>query len=115
MKILFDANVPAPLARWLRGHDVVLAVEVGWHRLINGKLLDAAQQGGFDVLITCDQNLTYQQNLADRKVSVVVLSTNRWPAIRPVAARIATLAEFVQRGQVLRIDVADLAIAKAPL
>ena len=60
MKILFDANTPAPLARFLRGHEVVRADELGWQGLENGDLLDAAEQGGFDLLLTCDQNVRYQ-------------------------------------------------------
>lgn len=56
MKILLDANTPAPLARFLRGHQVVRADELGWQGLENGALLDAAEQGGFDLLLTCDQN-----------------------------------------------------------
>lgn len=63
MKILFDANTPAPLARFLRGHEVVCADELGWQGLENGALLDVAEKAGFDMLLTCDQNVRYQQNL----------------------------------------------------
>ena len=59
MKILFDANTPAPLSRFLRGHDVVRADELGWQGLANGALLDAAEQAGFDLLLTCDQNVQF--------------------------------------------------------
>jgi len=62
VKILFDANTPAPLARFLRGHEVVRADELGWQGLENGALLAAAEEAGFDVLLTCDQNVPYQQN-----------------------------------------------------
>lgn len=62
MKILFDANTPAPLARFLRGHEVMRADDLGWQGLDNGALLDAAEQAGFDLLLTCDQNVRYQQN-----------------------------------------------------
>jgi hypothetical protein len=54
VKILFDANTPAPLARFLRGHEVVRADELGWQGLENGGLLEAAEQEGFDLLLTCD-------------------------------------------------------------
>ena len=108
MKILFDVNTPATLARSLRGHQVTRAGQLGWQRLENGILLDAAEKAGFDVLVTCDQNLRYQQNFTDRKVSVVILSTNHWPTMRPVAARIASVVDFMQRGQVTRVDVAAL-------
>lgn len=106
MKVLFDVNAPAPLRRYLKGFEVVLAVELNWEGLENGELLDAAENAGFDVLVTCDQNLPYQQNFTDRKIAVVILSTNHWQRIRPEAARIATAVEFVQRGQVVRVEVA---------
>ena len=105
MKILFDTNVPALLIRFLRGHQVVRTGELGWQRLENGALLDAAEGAGFEVLVTCDQNVPHQQNLTERKIALVILSTNHWPTLRRVAPRIATKIDFAQRGQVVRIDV----------
>jgi hypothetical protein len=107
VKILFDANTPAPLARFLRGHDVARADERGWQGLENGALLRVAEDAGFDLLITCDQNVRYQQNLATRKLAILVLTSNHWPALRRVAARIATAADFMQTGQVVTFDVAE--------
>ena len=108
MKILFDANTPAPLARFLRGHEVVRADELGWQGLENGALLDAAEQAGLDLLLTCDQNVRYQQNFASRKLALVILSSNHWPTLRRIAARIATAVDFVQTGNIVSIDVAML-------
>ena len=108
MKILFDANTPAPLARFLRGHQVTRADELGWQGLENGALLDAAERAGLDMLLTCDQSLPYQQNFMGRRLAVVILSTNHWPSLRPVTARIATALDFVGRGQVVRVDIATL-------
>ncbi|HXB73807.1 MAG TPA: DUF5615 family PIN-like protein [Candidatus Acidoferrales bacterium] len=108
MRILFDANTPAPLARSLRGHQVVRADQLGWQGLENGALLDAAEQEGFDLLLTCDQNVPYQQNFTNRKLAVVILSSNHWPTLRQIAAQIATAVDFVQTGQIVRIDVALL-------
>jgi len=108
VKILFEANTPAPLARFLRGHEVVRADELGWQGLENGALLDAAEQAGFDLLLTCDQNVRYQQNLASRKLALVILSSNHWPTLRRIAARIATAVDFVQTGQIVEFDVAML-------
>lgn len=108
MKILFDANTPAPLARFLGGHSVTRADELGWHGLENGALLDAAERAGFDLVLTCDQNVRYQQNLTDRRLAIVILSTNHWPSLRLVAARIATAVDFVQPGQIVEVDVAAL-------
>jgi hypothetical protein len=108
VKILFDANTPVPLRRWLRGHEVALCVTLGWERLKNGLLLDAAERAGFEVLVTCDQSIPYQQNFIDRKLAVIVLSTNDWPTLRPVAAKIASVVDFMQRGQVNRVDITEL-------
>jgi hypothetical protein len=108
VKILFDANTPAPLARFLRGHQVVRADELDWQGLDNGALLLAAEEAGFDLLITCDQNVPYQQNLNSRKLAVVILSSNHWPTLRRVAAQIGTAVDFVQTGQLFRVDVAAL-------
>jgi hypothetical protein len=96
VKILFDANTPAPLAGFLRGHQVIRADEIGWQALENGVLLDKAEESGFDLLITCDQNVAYQQNLRDRKLAVTILSSNHWPALRPVAAKIGAAVDFIQ-------------------
>jgi hypothetical protein len=81
VKILFDANTPAPLAHFLRGHAVVRADEMHWQGMENAALLDAAEQAGFDLLLTCDQNVRYQQNFTGRKLAMVVLSSNHWPTI----------------------------------
>jgi hypothetical protein len=70
-----------------------------WQSLENGELLTAAEQAGFDVLITCDQNLRYQQSFTGRKLAVIILSTNHWPSLRPVADRIASAVDFVQSGR----------------
>jgi hypothetical protein len=108
VKVLFDANTPAPLARFLRGHRVTRADELGWQGLENGALLDAAEQAGFDMLLTCDQNVRHQQNFTGRRLAVVILSTNHWPTLRPVAPRVATAVDFVQIGQIVRVDIATL-------
>jgi hypothetical protein len=108
VKILFDANTPAPLARFLQGHEVVRSDELGWQGLENGTLLDAAENSGFDLLLTCDQNMRYQQNFAGRRLALVVLSSNHWPTPRRVAARIATTVDFAQTGQMVKVDVATL-------
>ena len=108
MKILFAANTPAPLAGFLRGHEVTRADELGWPGLENGALLDAAEQGGFDLLLTCDQNVRYQQNFTNVKLALVVLSSNHWPTLRPIAARIATAIDFVQTGQIVKVEIATL-------
>ena len=76
MRILFDHNVPDPLRHALKGHEVETAYQRGWARLTNGDLLVAAEQAGFEVLITSDREIRYQQNLAGRKLALVLLGTN---------------------------------------
>ncbi len=66
------------------------------------------QQAGFDILLTCDQNVRYQQNFAGRRLAIVILSTNHWPSLRPVAARVATAVDFIQPGQVVKVDIDTL-------
>jgi hypothetical protein len=81
---------------------------MGWQGLANGELLDAAERAGFEVLLTCDQNIRYQQNFEGRTIAVVILSTNHWPSLRRVAERIAAAVDFVQASQVKRLDVDTL-------
>ena len=80
--ILLDQNAPFGLRTLLVGHDVKTAYEMGWDALSNGDLLKAAETAGFAVMVTCDQNIRYQQNMTDRKIGLVVLSTNNWNVIR---------------------------------
>ena len=63
MKVLFDQGTPVPLRRELAGHTIDTVYEQGWSTLSNGRLLTIAEQAGYDLLITTDQNLRYQQNL----------------------------------------------------
>lgn len=81
MRILFDQGTPLPLRKYLADHTVFSAFEMVWSSLENGELLAAAESEGFEVLITTDQNLRYQQNLSERKIAVIVLLTTNWPRI----------------------------------
>ncbi len=90
--------MPRPLARFLVKHDVVTSVEMGWSRLKNGDLLAAAESNGFDVLVTADQNLAYQQNLKDRKIALLVLPSGRWPRVQPYIPEIIEALNTVEAG-----------------
>ena len=76
MRSLFDQNVPAPLLASFSNHQVAHAFGLGWGELTNGALIAEAEQSGYDVLVTADKNIRYQQNLTDRRIGLVVLSTN---------------------------------------
>jgi hypothetical protein len=73
----------------LVSHEVATAYERGWSTLKNGELLSIAEEQGFDVLVTTDTNLRYQQNLASRRIAIVVLGTTSWPRIKAAAPEIA--------------------------
>src|SRR5215469_15967321 len=83
MLILFDHGTPRGLARALTGHNVIFAKSKGWDTLSNGVLLRVAEEAGIDVLLTTDQRIRYQQNLAGRKITIVVLAgTTKWSRVR---------------------------------
>lgn len=89
MRVLFNQGTPAPLRQLLPGHEVSTAYERGWSTLRNGELLAAAEAERFEVLVTTDKNLKYQQNLASRAIAIVVLSTTSWPRIKASAQLVA--------------------------
>jgi hypothetical protein len=67
--------MPAPYRSRIVGHEVTLASESGWQELSNGKLLSAAEKAGFSALLTVDKGIAHQQNLSERTISVILLST----------------------------------------
>ena len=84
MKVLLDENIPHDLRPFLRHHDTFTAAYLGWAGLKNGALLEAAENDGFDVLVTGDLSLPYQQNMEGRRLAIVSLSAVNWPVIEPV-------------------------------
>ena len=82
MRILFDHGTPVPLRQHLASHVVDTVFERRWSALHNGELLDITEQEGYDLLITTDQNLRYQQHLADRQLAIIVLLSTPWPRIQ---------------------------------
>lgn len=98
MKILFDQGTPVPLRQFLKDHTVKTAYEEGWSALSNGDLLTKAENAGFQLLVTTDQNLRYQQNLRERRIAIVVLLTTSWPRIRPKAQNILEVINAMSSG-----------------
>ncbi len=90
MKVLFDQGTPVPLRTHFTSHDVSTAYELGWATLKNGELLAVAESNGFEVFVTTDTNLAYQQNLSNGKIAIVVLSTTSWPRIQKSVAAIVS-------------------------
>ena len=99
MHILFDKNVPVGVRRFLTRHEVRTVVELSWSpQLENGELLKAAEESAYDVLVTCDQNIEYQQNLRGRKLALIVLGSNLWPIVCNYETLIAKTVEAASRG-----------------
>ena len=98
MRILFDQGTPVPLRRSLSGHDVATAYELGWSTVTNGDLIRLAEQEGYELLITTDTNLRYQQNLKDRNLAILALTTTSWPRIRQVTDRIEATIALIETG-----------------
>jgi predicted nuclease of predicted toxin-antitoxin system len=106
VKVFFDQGTPAPLRRYLAGHEVATAHERGWSQLKNGALITATEQAGFNVFVTTDQNLRYQQNLAGRKVAIVVIMTTSWPRIQSDLPPVLQAIESAKPGAYLEVTVA---------
>ena len=98
MRILFDQGAPVPIAAWLRDHTTRTTLEEGWDTLVNGELLRVAEEAGFDVLLTTDNNMAYQQKLKGRKLAIVVLSRNRWRLVQRVIRKIVTAINKAEPG-----------------
>jgi hypothetical protein len=105
MKILFDNGTPKPIARCLTGHEVTYARRIGWHELENGELIQRAEEAGYDVLLSTDKNIRYQQNLSDRKIALVVLGNQQWPAVRLYLDRIAAAVNAATPGSFAEVDI----------
>ena len=105
MLILFDHSTPAPLRHALKGHLVVEAVERGWERLVNGALLDAAEAEGFELFVTADKNIRYQQNLTGRKIALVVLENAQWPILRRYVDRVVAAVNAATPGSYTEVDI----------
>jgi hypothetical protein len=105
MLILLDHSTPAPLRDTLKGHEVVEAVERGWEKLANGDLLDAAEAAGFELFVTADKNIRYQQNLTSRKISIVVLGNAQWPVLRRYVERVVTAVSAATPGTYTEVDI----------
>ena len=105
MRVLFDQGTPVPLRHALAGHSVSTAYELGWATLKNGELLTSAEEKGFEVLVTTDTNLRYQQNLSARKIAVVVLSTTSWPRIRTAVESVTSAVNSASAGSYVEVAV----------
>lgn len=104
MRVLLDECLPRRLRRELPGHEVVTVVEAGWGSVANGELLRRAAET-FEVFVTVDRNLTFQQNVANLRVAVVVLVavSNEFEVLQPLMPRVLALLPRLEEGRVVRV------------
>ncbi len=108
MRVLFDNGTPRGIASALPAHEVEEARARGWDTLRNGELLDAAEAAGFEVFLTTDRNLRYQQNLAGRRIAIVVLAKGRWRLIKPRLAEIAAAVDAATPGSFVEVHIPEV-------
>ena len=104
MRVLFDQGTPDPLRPALVAHVVSTAYEMGWSGLSNGDLLDAAESQ-FDAFVTTDQNLRYQQNLASRRLAILVLPFASWPRLQSHVPTIVSAIDGLKPGDYVELDL----------
>ena len=105
MLILFDYGTPRSIARWLHGHTVVEAIAKGWERLSNGALLNAAEEAGFDLLLSTDKNIRYQQNLEGRRIAIVILGNPQRPAVHRYIDRAVVAVNAATPGSYTEVEI----------
>jgi hypothetical protein len=106
MLVLFDNGTPRTLARYLIDHHAVTEARArGWEELENGELLVKAEAAGFEVLVTTDRNLPYQQNLKGRKIAIVVLGKGRWSLMKPHVPQIVAAIDAARPGSYTEVEI----------
>ena len=105
MKILFDNGTPKPIARSLIGHEIAYARGIGWHELGNGELIQRAEEAGYEVLLSTDKNIRYQQNLSGRKIALVVLGNQQWPLVKLHLCKTAAAVNTCTPGSNAEVEI----------
>jgi hypothetical protein len=105
MKILFDNGTPRPIARSLPGRQIAHARHTGWHQLANGELILAAEHAGYEVFLTTDKNIRYQQNLLGRKIAIVILGQQQWPVVKQHLDKIVAAVEGCTPGSYSEVEI----------
>ena len=98
MKVLIDESLPQKLRYYLSNHEVVTVRHLGWLSTKNGELIKRAEENGIEVLVTGDQNLQYQQNMAGRQIAFVMLSSNHWLIVKQHLNQIAAAVDSALPG-----------------
>jgi hypothetical protein len=105
MRVLFDQGTPVPLRALLTNHIVTTVFELGWSRLQNGELLREAETAGYEIFVTTDQNLRYQQNITGRNLAIAVLMAASWPRVERHAPHVVAQIDALPPGGYVEIPI----------
>jgi len=105
MLILFDQATPVPIRAYLTSHIVRTAAQQGWSTLRNGDLILAAEEAGFELLLTTDKNIRHQQNFSARRIAIVVLGRQQWPELRPYIQRVVDAVDMAMPGSYAEVEI----------
>ncbi len=107
MLVLFDQGTPVPIRPFLKERTVQTTAQRGWDKLKNGELPKAAEDAGFDVLVTPDKNIRYQQNLTVRTIALVVLGNPQWPRLRLHVERVVAAVNTARPGSYTEVEIPE--------
>ena len=107
MLVLFDQSTPVPIRPFLKGHTVETAWQRGWDKLKNGDLLKAAEEAGFEVLVTPDKNIRHQQNLRNYTIAIIVLGNPQWPVLRHHVDRVVAAVNAAKPGTYCEVEIPE--------
>jgi hypothetical protein len=105
MRVLFDHNIPSGTARALTGHRVTEATERGWQSISNGQLIANAEEAGFDVFLTGDKRIRYQQNLTARRIAIVVVGNPTRRVLRKHLERVAAAVDAATPCSYVEVEI----------
>jgi predicted nuclease of predicted toxin-antitoxin system len=107
MRVLLDEQLPRHLAREIGEHDVSTVQQRGWAGLKNGELLRVAADAGYEVLVTADRNLQFQQNLSQSRLGIILLvaSSNALEDLLPLVPKLLAAIPKSRPGQLLRVEL----------
>jgi glutamate racemase len=105
MKILFDNGTPNTIARSFIGHEVTFARQIGWAELENGELVQRVEDAGYELLLSTDKNIRYQQNLTGRKIALIVLGNSQWPMVRVHLDKIVAAVKACTPGSYTEVEI----------
>jgi predicted nuclease of predicted toxin-antitoxin system len=114
LKILLDENLDHRLRASLASHEVFTASYKGWDGLKNGKLLDAAENDGFEVLLTGDRTLYYEQNLTGRRLAIITMSSVEWRLVKNYLRQIAEAIDKATPGSFQAVDCGTFSRKRTP-